>query len=771
MPLPTRILVKLLLVLIVAALLSGEVRAQSLQKLLDSAKGDASGQKAQPSAAEQKAWATEKLAQLQAREKSFDLEAFRQELRKASLPEGLADEFLSALRESIRNYEAAVGTLAAVIDGELQRTGPESSQSVPLPKDDSEADKLREKLATLRTQVQTAAGQVKLDEETLSRQQSALKSANQRLRRAQEEFDSAKDDRERESTALQLKLAEVQQEAAASAGFYTSWRLYADELDLHAGQAGVRAIEQALSASGLDSIFNEKRARNAIQRIEEDKASVHKQIESAHKARQELDQTISQLEAKSRRVNDAQGTQVDAQLEIAREAREFANRIATAGQAWVGGLDEALRIWKTTLVVAENPGPTAYIDARKSAEQLLSQGDPWREQIRRYLQSAQARLEELNAQPKSNDPATSRLEELRLDLVRQRVDQVREISAFFEGMLSHAEQMRSESNQLLKLSSVSERVTQGFAALGDRAENVWQHELFTTEEKIIGENGAVVRRTRGISVGKIVLGVIGLAVGLFVAQTLAHLVRNHLGRRFSVETARAAFLEKVLYYSLLVLVVLTTLNWLRIPLTAFAFLGGAIAIGVGFGAQTLMNNFISGLILLAERRIKVGDLIDVDGHLGRVIDLGTRCSRVRKFDGVDVLVPNSYLLEKNVVNWTLSDAHHRYDFIVGVAYGTATDLVVSTLTGALEAQPEVLKEPPAVVAFEAFGDNALTFHVYFWLDIARSDALKVGTQIRLRIDRLCREAGIEMAFPQRDIHLHTSQPIAVRVETSGKDAT
>ena len=237
-----------------------------------------------------------------------------------------------------------------------------------------------------------------------------------------------------------------------------------------------------------------------------------------------------------------------------------------------------------------------------------------------------------------------------------------------------------------------------------------------------------------------------------------------------METARAAFLEKVLYYFLLVLLVLTTLNWLRIPLTAFAFLGGAIAIGIGFGAQTLMNNFISGLILLAEQRIKVGDLIDVDGHLGRVINLGTRCSRVRKFDGVDVLVPNSYLLEKNVVNWTLSDSHHRYDFIVGVSYGTPTEIVMSTLMEAIEAQAEVLKEPAAVVAFEAFGDNALTFHIYFWLDMARSDAMKIGTQIRLRIDRLCREAGIEMAFPQRDIHLHTSQPISVRVETGEKDA-
>ena len=297
-------------------------------------------------------------------------------------------------------------------------------------------------------------------------------------------------------------------------------------------------------------------------------------------------------------------------------------------------------------------------------------------------------------------------------------------------------------------------------------ENIWDHELFTTEERIVGENGAFVTRTRGITVGKIVLGVIGLGAGYFIAKTLARLVRARLGRRFSVEIARAAFLEKVIFYFLLVLMVLATLNWLRIPLTAFAFLGGAIAIGVGFGAQTLMNNFISGLILLAEQRIKVGDLIDVDGHLGRVINLGTRCSRVRKFDGVDVLVPNSYLLEKNVVNWTLSDSHHRYDFIVGVAYGTPTELVMSTLTSAVEAQPDVLKEPAAAVAFEAFGDNALTFHIFFWLDIGRADALKVGTEIRLRIDRLCREAGIEMAYPQRDIHLHAAEPIAVRIENS-----
>ena len=724
----------------------GEIRAQSLQKLLESASGAASEKKPQPSAAEQKEWASEKLLEFQAKAKALNVEALREELRKANLPETRLDEFLSASEEVIRNYQAAVDTLATVINKESQGISSASPESIPLPKDDAEVDTLREKLAALRAQAQTATAQVNLDEEFLTRQQSALKAAGQQLRRAQEEFDTADTDAARSRAALQLKLAEIQQEAASSAVFLASWRLYAYELDLRASQAEVRAIEQALSASGLDSVFNKKRARAATERIEKERASVQKQIESAQSARQSLEETISRLEQERQAATaDEDKKRIDAQLEIAREAREFATRIAVAGPAWIVGLDEALRMWKITLSVAEDPGPAAYVNARKVADKLLAQSDPWREQIARYLQHARGRLDELESQPRSKDAATSKLEEQRLDLVRQRVAQVLDISALLESLLTHAEQMRAESNQLLKRSSVSERVTQGFAELGKRMENVWNHELFTTGEKIIGQDGSVVTRMRGISVGKIILGIIGLAAGFFIARTLARIIKNNLGRRFAVDTAHAAFLEKVLYYFLLAFVVLTTLNWLRIPLTAFAFLGGALAIGIGFGAQTLMNNFISGLILLAERRIKVGDVIEADGHLGRVMNLGTRCSRVRKFDGVDVLVPNSYLLEKNVINWTLSDSHHRYDFVIRVSYGASTELVMSTLYRSLEAQPELLNEPKASVIFEAFGDKALNFHLYYWLDIRRSDASKVGSEIRLRIDRLCREAGIEIA--------------------------
>ena len=181
--------------------------------------------------------------------------------------------------------------------------------------------------------MQTAATQVKLDEESLTRQQSALKTANQDFRRAQEEFDSSKADDERQRAGLQLQLAETLQEALSVKTFLASWRLYADELDLRAGQANVRALEEALAASGLDSIFNKKRAEAAIRKIEGDKLAMRKQVEAAQNSRGELDEAISRLEGdRKRAAGDEETKVIDSQLEIAGEAREFANRIAAPGR-------------------------------------------------------------------------------------------------------------------------------------------------------------------------------------------------------------------------------------------------------------------------------------------------------------------------------------------------------------------------------------------------------------------------------------------------------
>ena len=258
---------------------------------------------------------------------------------------------------------------------------------------------------------------------------------------------------------------------------------------------------------------------------------------------------------------------------------------------------------------------------------------------------------------------------------------------------------------------------------------------------------------------------LGLLIALLTAGWFSRWTSRTATQRFQMAEDQKVLLEKSVFLPVAAILVLTVLYWLNIPLTVFAFLGGALAIGIGFGAQNLMNNFISGLILLLERQIKVGDIIEVAGSTGKVTHLGSRCSRIRKFDGVELLVPNSAFLEKEVTNWTLADPHHRFDFPIGVAYGSPVEKVMSLLNSALERQAEILREPAPGVFFEAFGDSALCFRVYYWLELSgTTDSRQVGSELRCRIERDFRAAGVEMPFPQRDFHLRSSTPIPVRLE-------
>ena len=163
---------------------------------------------------------------------------------------------------------------------------------------------------------------------------------------------------------------------------------------------------------------------------------------------------------------------------------------------------------------------------------------------------------------------------------------------------------------------------------------------------------------------------------------------KHLARNASQNTVFAfRKLFSVLAYVLIVLIALPVAG---IPITIFAVLGGALAIGVGFGAQNLLNNLISGMILIAERPIRIGDIVELEKERGRVEEIGNRCVRIRRYDGVHVLVPNSYFLEQRVVNWTLVSADIRSVVTVGVAYGSPVEKVRELL---LQRQESTSKYP------------------------------------------------------------------------------
>ena len=268
---------------------------------------------------------------------------------------------------------------------------------------------------------------------------------------------------------------------------------------------------------------------------------------------------------------------------------------------------------------------------------------------------------------------------------------------------------------------------------------------------------------RPLTVGKLIVGIVLMLLGFVLSRWLSRWLGRRLQRgRFRLNESAAAAIQSLSFYALLVLCVLTVLRFVNVPLTMFTFLGGAIAIGVGFGSQNIINNFISGLILLAERPIKVGDLIQLDELYGTVVHIGVRSTQIRTGSNLEIIVPNSSFLETNVVNLTLGNDTLRTQVNVGVIYGSPTRDVTCLLKHAATEHGCVLSRPEPFVWFSNFGDNALEFELHFWVEVRTvADRRRIESDLRYRIDHLFREAGLVIAYPQRDIHVDTARPISV----------
>ncbi len=280
---------------------------------------------------------------------------------------------------------------------------------------------------------------------------------------------------------------------------------------------------------------------------------------------------------------------------------------------------------------------------------------------------------------------------------------------------------------------------------------IWNAELFSA-----GGNP--------IKLNQLVLAMLIILFGVWISKRVARVVRYRVAKIQRIDSHAAAVVQTVVFNALVVIIVLAAMPIAGIPTTIFTVLGGAVAIGIGFGAQTLFNNLISGLIIMLEQPIRLGDIVQAGEHEGMVDAINNRCTHIRRSDGVDVLVPNSLFLEQPVINWTLSNKTVRGSVVVGIAYGSATDQVAKLMRQAVDEHTLIHDRPEPIVLFQDFGDNALVFEVYFWANIRRPmDLRKIQSDVRFRIDELCREAGITIAYPQRDVHLDTLKPLDVRV--------
>jgi small-conductance mechanosensitive channel len=276
--------------------------------------------------------------------------------------------------------------------------------------------------------------------------------------------------------------------------------------------------------------------------------------------------------------------------------------------------------------------------------------------------------------------------------------------------------------------------------------------------------------------------VASIALGLLifvVAIVFARMLRGYLERRMEAQRrldagVRYSVLRLVTYSIVAVGVLLALRTSFHIDLTSLAVLFTALSVGIGFGLQFIAGDIASGFILLFERPVKVGDYLTVSGPdsklvEGRVHTINLRTTIVMTNDNVAAIVPNSKLVNNNVLNWSYRERRSRIPIPVGVSYDADADLVTETLLRAAEDVSFVLEEPKPSVQFMAFGDSSLDFRLLVWTDRPRRHP-QIKSEINYRIRRLFREAGIEIPFPQRVVHLRAAEPAAEVGEREGEAA-
>jgi small-conductance mechanosensitive channel len=233
---------------------------------------------------------------------------------------------------------------------------------------------------------------------------------------------------------------------------------------------------------------------------------------------------------------------------------------------------------------------------------------------------------------------------------------------------------------------------------------------------------------------------------MFLARVLK---RSHL--RPSVKFA----ITKIARYAFLALGVYLSLQAVEINLSSLAFLAGALGVGIGFGLQNIVSNFISGLIILAEAPIALGDRVEVGGTVGRVTEINLRSTTMITSDNICIIVPNSNLITGTVINWSHGDPTVRTRLPVGVAYGTDVEKLRSLLLEVAAAEPDILKSPEPEVLFVGYGDSAINFELAVWSTMMLDKPLRFKSRIYYAIHKTLETHKIEIPFPQRDLRLRS----------------
>jgi potassium-dependent mechanosensitive channel len=531
------------------------------------------------------------------------------------------------------------------------------------------------------------------------------------------------------------------------------------DAEISAARAQVKVSGSQLEKREADLAQQQAALKRAVDELDTARLAPLDPKQSPQTRQSHLD-SLEVAVAKARaRVEDARGG-----LELAR----FRTETALLRVESLSRLEMSIKLqrtfWELRFAAAQ---PDASAESSKRLhegvstllERLREPEGVAREALKQTMNQAmvvQARLYDVAAGNAANDRELLASMRERIDMYVRALAEMGQLRQLVERWVEEFDRNAADRSARDKWLAVRNETT-------SRALAMWQYELTAVDDSLVVD-GQIVPIKRGITVGKVAIALLTLVLGFWLARRAAVLVIHNVHRRLGTPLPTLQTASNWILSLVFVVLVVISLAMVRIPLTVFAFLGGAIAIGLGFGMQTLLKNLMSGLMLLAERPFKLGDFVEVGGMRGTVTDIGVRASTIRNADGIETLVPNASFVEQNVTNWTYSSSKVRFSVLVGVAYGSPTRAVADSLLEIAGRHGKILKDPAPEVLFEDFAADALNFGLYFWLDLdSGATGRGVCSDIRFMIDKAFAEAGIEIAFPQRDVHLDSAKPLEVRV--------
>jgi small-conductance mechanosensitive channel len=631
-------------------------------------------------------------------------------------------------------------------------------------------DELREAADLARDRIgllEAAVAQLKLDTQ---RSQEELRRAEGEERLAEEALGSASAPEDKTRAAWRRDLARLKARSAAAAGTAASLLTQYRSDELAARRAELALLERQVVLASQNATFTEADVETVRKRTDDKLGELRRELAAIEAlAGQRLRERDAAKEALAR-VRANAGAK-PAELAAAQARLDAADAWVGAGRDQADALrglvvlgEEASALWGARYTTLRGTDAEARRVAAARLREAAQRVARWKAYAESLVQESRARLAEIETRLSDVGlaPAVVRYERDALAARRAGLLANERLQTALGGAARQLGRWVADLGTVSAQRDLRTRLIDGWLALRDTAQRVWNFELFAVEDTTVAD-GQSITISRGVTVGKSVGAVLLFLLGYWAIAAVARRIEKRVVAR-GFDAPRVRTTKRWVLALSAFLLALLTLNLAHIPFTVFAFLGGALAIGVGFGTQTIIKNFISGMLVLMERQVQVGDIIEVDHVTGTVTEVNLRSSTVRGFDGVETIVPNSALIENKVTNWTHSDRKVRRVLKIGVAYGSPVREVADILEECAKRHGLVLGDPAPQVIFEDFGDNALVFALYLWVDLGPTvNSLQVMSDLRFMIEKRFGEAGIVVAYPQRDVHFDAATPLRVEM--------